>query len=65
MPSYADLEISLRRRDEESYEVDPNFTQPDGETVISAAKQVRPMSRAAHRLPTSQQVLEDAWLPRE
>jgi hypothetical protein len=31
MATYADLEIALRRRDEESYEVDLRFTQPDSD----------------------------------
>lgn len=40
MPTYADLEISLRRRDEESYEIDLSYTQPDDDAVISPLHQV-------------------------
>jgi hypothetical protein len=45
MSKYAVLEISLRRWDEESYEADLNYTQPDGETVISAENQACYVSR--------------------
>jgi hypothetical protein len=39
MPTYADLELSLRRRDEGVYDVDLRFNQPDSDADIRLVRQ--------------------------
>jgi len=40
MPPCADLEISLRRRDEDSYELDLRFSQPESDADVRLGKEV-------------------------